>query len=631
MKVSRRNLLAAGGSTAMIAMAGSAPWSLAQSPGQQTETSLGLIVHNAKVTTLQSGRPEAEAFAVRGERIVAVGGDADIMGLRAGNTRVIDAGGRRVIPGLNDSHFHLVRGARDYNLELRWDGVESLQRGLQMVREQAMRTPRGHWVRVVGGWSPYQFREKRMPTVAELNEAAPDTPVYVLFAYSEGLLNRAGAAALELTPDSKAPEGSSFEFVNGGAILRKAAAVYWPIGKLPPLSTEDQVNSTQHFFRELNRFGLTSVLDAGGTNLPYPDDYQALAKLATRPGFPIRVSNLLFSQQPGTEREFYEKLTVEEKRNANRATSRLNGYVFDGAGEVLVWSAADFEDFMAPRPELKQEMERELADVTWLLAKKQWPIRQHATYDQSISRILDVFEPIFTETGYRARWGIDHAETISPSNIARIKAMGGGIAIQDRLAFAGEFFAARYGPEAAAHAPPIWQMLDAGLTVGAGTDATRVASYNPWISLYWMVTGRTVGGMQLASPENRLSREEALRLYTIGSAWFSGEEEVKGRIAPGQFADFAILSADYFAVPEEQIRRIESVLTVTGGDVVYSAGPFTMFAPEPLPPVRPAWSPVAAFGGYQGESAMWRRGSSEVAVPASRRHERSSIVARNFF
>ena len=158
-----------------------------------------------------------------------------------------------------------------------------------------------------------------MPTVAELNDSAPDTPVYVLFAYSEGLLNRAGAVALGLTPDSKAPEGGSFEFVDGGAILRKAAAVYWPIGKLPPLSAEDQVNSTQHFFRELNRFGLTSAIDAGGTNLPYPGDYQALVKLATRPGFPIRVSNLLFSQRPGTEREFYEKLTVEEKRSVNRA------------------------------------------------------------------------------------------------------------------------------------------------------------------------------------------------------------------------------------------------------------------------------------------------------------------------
>ncbi|HLQ90889.1 MAG TPA: amidohydrolase family protein, partial [Xanthobacteraceae bacterium] len=323
MKISRRNLLAAGGSTAIIAMAGPDHSSRAQLP--EAPTSPDLIVHNAKVTTLLSSRPETEAFAVRGERIVAVGSDADIMGLRAANTRVIDAGGRRVIPGLNDSHFHLVRGARDYNLELRWDGVGSLQRGLQMIAEQALRTPKGQWVRVVGGWSPYQFREKRMPTVAELNDAAPDTPVYVLFAYSEGLLNRAGAVALGLTPDSQAPEGGSFEFVDGGAILRKAAAVYWPVGKLPPLSAEDQVNSTQHFFRELNRFGLTSAIDAGGTNLPYPDDYQALAKLATRSGFPIRVSNLLFAQQPGTEREFYEKLSVEEKRNVNRAASRLNG------------------------------------------------------------------------------------------------------------------------------------------------------------------------------------------------------------------------------------------------------------------------------------------------------------------
>jgi predicted amidohydrolase YtcJ len=599
MRISRRDFLAAGGGTAMLAMGGSAPWRFAQSQAQQPGAAPDLIVHNAEVTTLQSGRPEAQAFAVRGEKIVAVGGEAEIMGLRTSDTRVIDAGGRRVIPGLNDSHFHLVRGGRDYNLELRWDGVESLQRGLQMIAEQAMRTPKGQWVRVLGGWSPYQFRERRMPTVAELNLAAPDTPVYVLFAYSAGFLNRAGAAAIGLTPNSKPPEGGSFEFVDGGAILRQPAAVYAAIAQLPTYSVEDQLNSTRHFFRELSRFGLTSAVDAGATGTPYPRDYQAFETLAARPKFPIRVSNLLFAQQGGTERAFYEKLIAEEKRNVNRAASRLNGYVFQGAGEVLVWSDTDFEDFTAPRPELKPQMERELAEVTRLIATNQWPIRQHATYDQSISRILDVFEPIFKETGYKARWGIDHAEAISPRNIARIKAMGGGIAIQDRMAFAGEYFLERYGAEAAAHAPPIRQMLEAGIPVGAGTDATRVASYNPWISLYWMVTGRTVGGTQLAAPENRLSREEALRLYTVGTAWFSGEEEVKGRIAPGQFADFAILSADYMTVPEEQIRRIESLLTVTGGDVVYSAGPFATFAAEPLPPVSPAWSPVAAFGGYQ--------------------------------
>jgi predicted amidohydrolase YtcJ len=601
MNMSRRNVLAAGGKAAIIAMAAAPHASRAQPSSAQSssaQASPDLIVHNAKVTTLQNGRGEVQAFAVLGEKIVAVGGDGEILALRAANTRVIDAGGRRVVPGLNDDHFHIVRGGRDYNLELRWDGVESLQRGLQMIQEQAMRTPKGQWVRVMGGWSPYQFKERRMPTIAELNDAAADTPVYVVFAYSEGLLNKAGVAALGLTPATKPPGGST-EFVDGGAIFRQPPAVYAGIAGLPLLSDEDKLNSTRHYFRELSRFGLTSATDAGATGTPYPGDYRAIETLAAGPKFPIRISNLLFSQQPGTEREFYEKLSTEEKRNVNRAASRLNGYVFEGAGEVLVWSAADFEDFMAAPVELGPQMERELAAVTRLIASKQWPIRQHATYDRSISRILDVFEPIFKETGYQARWGIDHAETISPRNIARIKAMGGGIAIQDRLAFAGEFFVERYGAEAATHAPPIRQMLDAGIPVGAGTDATRVASYNPWISLYWMVTGKTVGGMQLASPENRLSREEALRLYTVGTAWFSGEEDAKGRIAPGQLADFAILSADYMTVPEEQIRRIESVLTVTGGDVVYSAGPFATFTPEPLPPVSPAWSPVAAFGGYQ--------------------------------
>src|SRR6185503_4101656 len=137
---------------------------------------------------------------------------------------------------------------------------------------------------------------------------------------------------------------------------------------------------------------------------------------------------------------------------------------------------------------------------------------------------------------------------------ARIKAMGGGIAVQNRMAFAGEVFAERYGKEAAASAPPLRKMLKAGIPVAAGTDATRVSGHNPWLSLYWLVTGKTVGGTQLLSAENWLTREEALRLYTIGSAWFSGEENVKGRIAPGQLADFAILSDDYFSIPEEQIR-----------------------------------------------------------------------------
>jgi predicted amidohydrolase YtcJ len=556
-----------------------------------------LIVRNAKVTT-QRNRT-AEAFAVTGEKFVAVGTEVEVMRLAGKGTRLVDAGGRRVIPGLNDSHLHAVRGGLQYHLELRWDGVDSLARGLEMIREQAGRTPAGHWVRVMGGWSPYQFTERRMPTVAELNKAAPQVPVLVLFGYSLVLLNRAGTAALGLSLADGTANDGRYEFTDGGVIVRGTTAVYATIWRLPVLTDPgDRLSSTRYFLRELNRFGLTSTVDAGETATAYPQDYQPLAELATRPGFPVRVSNFLFAQHPGSEVAFWEK-TAREPRGVNRAAYRDNGYVLEGAGEVLAYAAHDYENFLAPRPELTADAFEQTAAVARIVAGRGWPIRVHATYDETITRLLDVFEQVFHETGYASRWAIDHAETISPGNIARVKAMGGGIAVQNRLSFSGEFFAERYGSQAAALVQPLRQIVDAGIPVGAGTDATRPVSYNPWISLYWMVTGKTVGGTQITSPASRLSREEALRLYTVGSAWFSGEEHVKGTIAPGQYADFAVLSADFLSVPDEQITAIESVLTVTGGDVVYAAAPFDALSPGPLPPVSPAWSPVAVFGGYQ--------------------------------
>ena len=574
--------------------------------GKATEVA-DLAIVNAKIVTLDDARASASALAVKAGKFIAIGDEQEILKLRTSETKVIDAGGRTLIPGLNDSHLHAVRGGRFYNLELRWDGVKSLKQGLAMIREQAQRTPKGQWVRVIGGWSPYQFEEKRMPTVAELNEAAPNTPVFVLFLYSQALMNKAGAQALDLTPASKAPEGGRYEFVEGGGLILHAEPnpmiLYSTIAKLPSLSAEEQVNSTLHFYRELNRFGLTSASDTGGGGHVYPADYEASKALASHGKLPIRISNYLFAQKAGSELQDYEKWTAEEKLNLAAKAERLEDYVVEGAGENLVWSAGDFENFMAPRPELKAKMEEELAGVTRVLAEYQWPIRIHATYNESITRMLDVFERVFRETGYKARWCIDHAETISPENIARVKKMGGGIAVQNRMAFAGEIFAERYGKEAAASAPPLRAMIKAGLPLGAGTDATRVSSHNPWLSIYWLVTGKTVGGTQLAAPENRLAREEALRLYTVGSAWFSGDEHVKGRIAPGQFADFAILSADYFTIPEEQIKRIEAALTVTAGDVVYAAEPFAKFAPSPLPPVQPDWSPVSRFGGYVRSAA----------------------------
>jgi predicted amidohydrolase YtcJ len=288
---------------------------------------------------------------------------------------------------------------------------------------------------------------------------------------------------------------------------------------------------------------------------------------------------------------------------------------------MLVYSAADFEDFRLPRPEMPQSMEPDLEAVVRLLVEKRWPFRLHATYDETITRALDVYEKVNREIPFDGlHFIIDHAETISPRSIERIAALGGGIAVQHRMAYQGEYFAERYGHEAARHTPPIRRMLDAGVPVGAGTDATRVASYNPWVALAWLVSGKTVGGMRLYGPENQLSRDQALELWTAGSAWFSNDEGRKGRIAAGQFADLSVLSRDYFAVPEDEIADITSVLTIVGGRVVHGEDDFKSLAP-PLPGASPDWSPVNIYGGYQARANMGKgygivKGAPQKAQPS---------------
>jgi predicted amidohydrolase YtcJ len=345
--------------------------------------------------------------------------------------------------------------------------------------------------------------------------------------------------------------------------------------------------------RELNRLGITSVIDAGGGFQNYPEDYQVVEQLHKNGEMTVRIAYNLFTQKPKAEfTDFQEWIHMVSPGQGD------DYYRHNGAGEMLVFSAADFEDFLQPRPDLPSSMEQELKPVVTLLAKNRWPFRLHATYDETITRALDVYEQVNREVPLKGlHWFLDHAETISPRNMERVRAMGGGIAIQDRIAFQGEYFRDRYGDAALRRTPPVTEMLQMGIPVGAGTDATRVASYNPFVSLYWLVTGKTIGGLAMYSQTNRQSRMDALRLWTVGSSWFSGEDGKKGSIVPGQLADLAVLSADYFSVPEEEIKQLESVLTIVGGRPVYAAEEFSSLAPPP-PPVLPEWSPVRTYGGY---------------------------------
>jgi len=590
-----------------------------------------LILRNARIATLLGGsRSFAQAVAIQDGRFFAVGSDEEIMRLRGAKTEVIDLGGRTVIPGLNDSHMHPIRGGLNYNMELRWDGVPSLADALRMLREQAQRTPPPQWVRVVGGWTEFQFVERRMPTLEEINRAAPDTPVFVLHLYDRALLNSAALRAVGYTKDTPAPIGGEIQRDKRGnptglLIARPNASIlYSTLAKGPKLSREDQLNSTRHFMRELNRFGVTSAIDAGGGFQNYPDDYEVINELHKRGEMTLRLAYNLFTQKPKEELADFRQWTQVTKPGAGDDFYRMNG-----AGEMLVYSAADFEDFLEPRPDMPPAMESELKAVIRHLVENRWPFRLHATYDETITRALNVYEEINRDVPFAGlHWFFDHCETISDRNIERIKALGGGIAVQHRMAFQGEYFVDRYGAKQAERTPPIRRMLELGIPIGAGTDATRVASYNPFVALYWLITGKTVGGTALYPESNRLERMEALRLYTVGSSWFSSEEGKKGSIVPGQLADLAVLSSDYFSIPEEEIKRLESVLTIVGGKVVYAVKDFSKLAPPPLP-VSPDWSPVKYYDGYAPSNVAQALGAQTDTAHARRTlpHDRVDAVA----
>lgn len=551
---------------------------------------INLILHNGKVST-PSGFETA--VAISGSKIHSVGSEKDILLKQQTDTIVVDLNGRTVIPGLNDSHIHLIRGGLNYNLELRWDGISSLAEALTLLKLQVARTPAPQWVRVVGGWCEFQFAEKRLPSLEEINKIAPDTPVFLLHLYDRAILNAAALRAVGYDKNTPNPPGGEIQRDAAGnptglLIARPNAQIlYATLAKGPKLAFEDQVNSTRHFMRELNRLGVTSVIDAGGGFQNYPDDYQVVEKLHKENQMTVRIAYNLFTQKPKEEKADFERWIALTKPGAGDNFFRMNG-----AGEMLVFSAADFEDFLEPRPNLAGAMETELEEVVRTLALARWPFRLHATYNETIERALSVFEKVNREIPFNGlRWFFDHAETITPKNLERVKALGGGIAIQHRMAFQGEYFVDRYGKEAAKHSPPIRQMLDLELPVGAGTDATRVASYNPFVALDWLTTGRTVGGAKLYDSDNLLSRSEALRLYTEGSAWFSNEESMKGRIQENYLADLAVLNKDFFSIPDDRIRSLHSVLTIVDGKIVYASDKFEHLGPEELP-VSPDWSPV---------------------------------------
>ncbi len=532
-----------------------------------------LILLHGRILTLDERSSVREAMAVSEGRIAALGRSTEIMELAGRKTRVVDLRGRTVIPGLIDSHIHAIRAALSYGVEVNWIGASSLEEALGRIREAARTAKAGDWIIVAGGWTPEQFREKRRPTQSELAAVAGEHPAYVQLFYAWALMTPAAFKALNIATDADVgPRGKLDEDADGkktGGISGDTATITALFSRLPSPSFEQRVAGTRAFFRELNRLALTGVVDPGGFGMA-PRDYQALFKLWQDKALTVRVVYTVFAQKRGSELEDYRNLTQLLPMGMGDEMLRFNGI-----GENVAWG-------MYNNDNPSEADKAQFYEIAKWAAERRMSLNMHWHNDSSVGQLLDIFERVDRESPIKGlRWAIAHLNDASAATLERMKALGVGWAIQDAMYFDGERFQKEKGAEAARRAPPLKTALRIGVNVGAGTDAHRVASYNPFVALRWMLDGKTVAGTLLRGPQEAPTREEALRMYTLGSAWFARDEDKRGSLVVGKLADLAVLSKDYMKAPLEDIGRIESLLTVVGGKIVYAAGPYAGFEESP--------------------------------------------------
>ena len=525
-----------------------------------------MVLVNGKVVTVDKNFSIQEAVAIRDGKILAVGPTPRIRSMAGERTQIIDLQGRTVIPGLIDSHMHFLRAGFTWAREVRLDQARSAKDILGLVGKRAGQIKPGEWILTFGGWHYSQIEEGRPPTRQELDRAAPNNPVLlrILLPHSSShfaVLNSAALKAVGIMRDTQAPSGGVVEKDAAGeptGVLRRAA-VALALRKVPRASFEEKVQGLKLVMRDFHASGLTGVIETIGGGVS-DDDLHVLFELWRRNELTIRTALLIYTGKFEDGQRWIRHLPM----GFGDDWLRVNGF-----GERLV---AAVQDNIAPAFPLKPEGLEEYRKFVSQAARNRWSLQQHTTLGTTAKAFLDIFEEVDRQHPIRdLRWSLAHVELISEPDIQRVKRLGMGLTIQDRQVIGSELMKQAWG-DAASFGPPLKKMLEIGVPVGAGTDATVVAPYQPFTTLWWLVTGKDWRG-RVVRPNDRISREDALRMHTMGSAWFSFDEKRKGSLEPGKLADLVVLSDDYLAVPEDRIRDIASVMTIVGGRVVYEAKP----------------------------------------------------------
>ena len=529
------------------------------------------VLFNGKILTVDKDFSTQQALAIGHGQVLASGTSTAMKKLAGDKARLIDLGGRTVIPGLTDGHIHGIRAALTFGTEVNWIGVPTLKQAREKIRQAARSQKPGSWIVVAGGWTEEQFQEKRRPTAAEVTALAPDHPVYIQHLYDWLLLTPKAMEALNIHDDADVTPGGKLERDSDnrptGVVLGNGNTLGRIFDHLPRPTMEQQVDGSRKFFHEMNSLGITGIVDGGGVSM-YPANYQAVFKLWHDKQLTVRVAYHLCAPKPGSELTDLQNLTQLLPQGFGDAMLHFNG-----PGEILIW--ADWTD-----GDITPDGKAKLADLLRWAASKGYTIQLHWNPDRTVGDLLDVVEDINKDFPVRnLRWTVLHLYNASEEHLQRMKALGLVWGVQDGLYFGGERLQHEVGVEAARRLPPIATALRLGLTVAGGTDAHRVSSYNPFVALQWYLDGTTIGGVQTRDAAEAPNRRQALEMYTRNSAFMANDDDKRGTLEPGKFADLAVLSSDYLTAPVKEIGKIRSVLTMVGGNVVYAAPPFANLAP----------------------------------------------------
>jgi predicted amidohydrolase YtcJ len=528
------------------------------------------VLFNGKILTVDKDFSVQQALAIGHGQVLASGTSAAMKKLASEKAELIDLGGRTVIPGLTDGHIHGIRAALTFGTEVNWIGVSTLKEALERIRQTSKAQKPGSWIVVAGGWTEEQFAEKRRPTVIEVAAAAPDNPVYIQHLYDWLLLTPKAMEALNIREDSDVTPGGKLERDGDnrptGVVIGNGNTLGKIFDRLPKPTLDQQVDGSKKFFREMNSLGVTGIVDGGGVSM-YPANYQAVFKLWHDRQLTLRVAYHLCAPKPGSELADLQNLT--QLLPPGFGDEMLH---FNGPGEILIW--ADWTD-----GDITPDGKAKLAELLRWAASKGYTIQLHWNPDRTVHDLLDVVEDIARDYPVRdLRWTVLHLYNASEDNLKRMKSLGLIWGVQDGLYFGGERLAREVGVEAARRLPPIATALRLGLTVAGGTDAHRVSSYNPFVALQWYLDGTTIGGVQTRGEAEAPSRRQALEMYTRNSAFMANDDDKRGTLEPGKFADLAVLSSDYLTAPVKEIGKIRSLLTMVGGNVVYADQPFAGMA-----------------------------------------------------